>query len=93
MTDHPLTGKDIQSIWDKVGNDIVDAKDEDLDGQFIEDALIRTAYDLGADRQLEQVIDWLKAEIFDQCIWPHQIDALPRRLQNAMRPQQQEDNQ
>ena len=90
---HPLTGKDIQSIWDKVGNDIVDAKDEDLDGQFIEDALIRTAYDLGADRQLEQVIDWLKAEIFDQCIWPHQIDALPRRLQNAMRPQQQEDNQ
>ena len=90
---HPLTGKDIQSIWDKVGNAIVDAKDEDLDGQFIEDALIRTAYDLGADRQLEQVIDWLKAEIFDQCIWPHQIDALPRRLQNAMRPQQQEDNQ
>ena len=90
---HPLTGKDIQSIWDKVGNDIVDAKDEDLDGKFIEDALIRTAYDLGADRQLEQVIDWLKAEIFDQCIWPHQIDALPRRLQKAMRPQQQEDNQ
>ena len=32
MTDHPLTDKDIQSIWDKVGNDIVDAKDEDLGG-------------------------------------------------------------
>ena len=92
MTDHPLTDEMIRGIWDKVGNAIVDAKDEDLDGQFIEDALIRTAYDLGADRQLEQVIDWLKAEIFDQCIWPHQIDALPRRLQNAMRPQQQEDN-
>ena len=89
---HPLTDEMIRGIWDKVGNDIVDAKDEDLDG-FVEDALIRTAYDLGADRQLEQVIDWLKAEIFDQCIWPHQIDALPRRLQNAMRPQQQEDNQ
>ena len=41
---HPLTGKDIQSIWDKVGNDIVDAKDEDLDGKFIEDALICLLY-------------------------------------------------
>ena len=51
---HPLTDKDIQSIWDKVGNDIVDAKDEDLDG-FVEDALIRA----GADWQLEQVSKWL----------------------------------
>ena len=46
-----------------------------------------------ADWQLEQVIDWLKAEIFDRCIWPHEVDTLPRKLQNAMRPQQQDDNQ
>ena len=45
-----------------------------------------------ADWQLQQVIEWLNAAIAisDQSIWPHQIDALPRRLQKAMRPQQQQ---
>ena len=62
---HPLTGKDIQSIWDKVGNDIVDAKDEDLDG-FVEDALIRTAYDLAVEQiteQWEEVINSPRTDI------------------------------
>ena len=52
---HPLTDKDIQSIWDKVGNDIVNAKDEDLGGEFIENALIRAAYDVGYAQALEDV--------------------------------------
>ena len=50
---------------------------------------MRTAYDKGRDDQLEQVIEWLNEAIFDQCIWPHQIDALPKRLQKAMRPQEE----
>lgn len=56
MTDkqHPLTDEMIQGIWDKVGNDIVDAKDEDLDG-FVEDALMRAAYDIGYAQALEGV--------------------------------------
>ena len=77
---HPLTDKDIQSIWDKVGNDIVDAKDEDLDG-FVEDALIRA----GADWQLEQVIEWLK----DELDYRSDIDPnLLSDLKKAMRPQE-----
>ena len=62
---HPLTDEDIQSIWDKVGNDIVDAKDEDLDG-FVEDALIRTAYDLAVEQiteQWEEVINSPRTDI------------------------------
>ena len=55
---HPLTDEDIQSIWDKVGNDIVDAKDEDLDG-FVEDDLMRTAYDKGRAEMLDDVLEWL----------------------------------
>ena len=45
---HPLTDEMIQSIWDKVGNDIVNATDEEL-VQVIDpwDDLMRTAYDLG----------------------------------------------
>ena len=81
MTDHPLTDKDIQSIWDKVGNDIVDAKDEDLDG-FVEDDLIRTAYDLGADRQLEQVIKFM--EEHEQMFGGSGMIFI---LKDAMRPQ------
>ena len=78
---HPLTDKDIQSIWDKVGNDIVDAKDEDLDG-FVEDALIRA----GADWQLEQVIEWLK----DELDYRSDIDPnLLSDLKKAMRPQEE----
>ena len=81
---HPLTDKDIQSIWDKVGNDIVDAKDEDLDG-FVGDALIRA----GADWQLEQMITWLDNSdpLYSICDDPQET---AQRLKKAMRPQ--EDN-
>ena len=95
MTDHPLTDKDIQSIWDKVGNDIVDAKDEDLDG-FVEDALIRTAYDLGANQQLERVVKWIEANPIEDYVWADYTGAIVKEqefLENfkkAMRPQQQE---
>ena len=94
MTDHPLTDKDIQSIWDKVGNDIVDAKDEDLDG-FVEDALIRTAYDLGANQQLERVVKWIEANPIEDYVWADYTGAIVKEqefLENfkkAMRPQQQ----
>ena len=64
---HPLTDKDIQRIWDKIAAHhgllrIVDAEDEDL-FWFVEDALIRAAYDLGANQQLEQVLDWLNNNV------------------------------
>ena len=87
MTDHPLTDKDIQSIWDKVGNDIVDAKDEDLDG-FVEDDLMLTAYDLAVEQiteQWEEVINSNRTDI-------QMIREFDKRLK-AMRPQQQENNQ
>ena len=80
MTDHPLTYKDIQSIWDKVGNDIVDAKDEDLDG-FVEDNLMRTAYDLAVEQiteQWEEVINSPRTDI-------QMIREFDKRLR-AMRP-------
>ena len=86
MTDHPLTYKDIQSIWDKVGNDIVDAKDEDLDG-FVEDDLMRTAYDLA----IEHVF-----QLWNQCFEkPNSSRSIliefEERLQ-SLRLQQQEDD-
>ena len=84
---HPLTGKDIHSIWDKVGNAIVDAKDEDLDG-FVEDALMHTAYDLAVEQiteQWEEVINSNRTDI-------QMIREFDKRLK-AMRPQQQENNQ
>ena len=83
---HPLTDEDIHSIWDKVGNAIVNAKEEDLDGQFIEDALIRTAYDLAVEQiteQWEEVINSPRTDI-------QMIREFDKRLR-AMRPQ--EDNQ
>ena len=83
---HPLTDKDIQSICDKVGNDIVDAKDEDLDG-FVEDALIRA----GADWQLEQVIEWLEYYPIKDTLDTGGYSALIKDFKEAMRPQ--EDNQ
>ena len=91
---HPLTGKDIQSIWDKVGNDIVDAKDEDLDG-FVEDALIRTAYDLGANQQFDRGVKWIEANPIEDYVWADYTGAIVKEqefLENfkkAMRPQQQ----
>ena len=94
MTDHPLTDKDIQSIWDKVGNDIVDAKDEDLDG-FVEDALIRTAYDLGANQQFDRGVKWIEANPIEDYVWADYTGAIVKEqefLENfkkAMRPQQQ----
>ena len=63
-----------------------------LVGLFTHDDM-RVAYNKGCNDQLEKVIEWLNEAISDQCIiWPHQIDALPRRLQKAMRPQQQEES-
>ena len=85
MTNHPLTDEMIQSIWDKVGNDIVDAKDEDLDG-FVEDDLMRTAYDLAVEQiteQWEEVINSPRTDI-------QMIREFDKRLK-AMRPQQQEE--
>ena len=79
---HPLTDEDIQSIWDKVGNNIVDAKDEDLDG-FVEDDLIRTAYDLAVEQiteQWEEVINSPRTDI-------QMIREFDKRLK-AMRPQE-----
>ena len=90
MTDHPLTDKDIQSIWDKVGNDIVDAKDEDLDG-FVEDALIRAAYDKGGEDMLERVIEWLETELEYDPELANTRPYIHLDLKEAMRPQ--EDNQ
>ena len=90
MTDHPLTDKDIQSIWDKVGNDIVDAKDEDLDG-FVEDALIRAAYDKGGEDMLERVIEWLGTELEYDPELANTRPYIHLDLKEAMRPQQ-EDN-
>ena len=90
MTDHPLTDKDIQSIWDKVGNDIVDAKDEDLDG-FVEDALIRAAYDKGGEDMLERVIEWLETELEYDPELANTRPYIHLDLKEAMRPQQ-EDN-
>ena len=81
MTDHPLTDEMIRGIWDKVGNAIVDAKDEDLDGKFIEDALIRTAYDLAVEQiteQWEEVINSPRTDI-------QMIREFDKRLR-AMRP-------
>ena len=86
MTNHPLTDEMIQSIWDKVGNDILDAKNEDLDGEFIEDALIRAAYDLAVEQiteQWEEVINSPRTDI-------QMIREFDKRLK-AMRPQQQEE--
>ena len=87
---HPLTDKDIQSIWDKVGNDIVDAKDEDLDG-FVEDALIRAAYDKGGEDMLERVIEWLETELEYDPELANTRPYIHLDLKEAMRPQQ-EDN-
>ena len=88
MTDpHPLTDEMIRGIWDKVGNAIVDAKDEDLDG-FVEDALMHTAYDLAVEQiteQWEEVINSNRTDI-------QMIREFDKRLK-AMRPQQQENNQ
>ena len=84
---HPLTDEMIQSIWDKVGNDIVDAKDEDLDG-FVEDDLMRTAYDLAVEHV---------SQLWNQCFEkPNSSRSIliefEERLQ-SLRPQQQENNQ
>ena len=84
---HPLTDEMIRGIWDKVGNAIVDAKDEDLDG-FVEDALMHTAYDLAVEQiteQWEEVINSNRTDI-------QMIREFDKRLK-AMRPQQQENNQ
>ena len=86
---HPLTDKDIQSIWDKVGNDIVDAKDEDLDG-FVEDALIRAAYDKGGEDMLERVIEWLETELEYDPELANTRPYIHLDLKEAMRPQQED---
>ena len=91
---HPLTDEMIQSIWDKVGNDIVNAKDEDL-VEILDpwDNLMRTAYDKGAADRLEQVIEWLDAIIFENffedSLWSEDLACVPRRLREAMRPQEE----
>ena len=91
---HPLTDKDIQSIWDKVGNDIVNAKDEDLGGGFVEDDLMRTAYDLAIEH-VKNVIE-LKLEALDgewrldQYETSVAIEDFCKELIQTMRPQ--EDN-
>ena len=67
-----------------------------LVGGFVEDDLMRTAYDLGADRQLEQVIDELNKMIFEEKLFfedsflSSAIDCLPRRLREAMRPEEED---
>ena len=89
---HPLTDEMIQSIWDKVGNDIVDAKDEDLDG-FVEDDLMRTAWDL-AIAHVENVIE-LKLEALsgewrlDQYETSVAIEDFCKELVQTMRPQEE----
>ena len=87
MTNHPLTDDIIESIWNKVGNDIVNTEERDLD-KFVQNSLMRNAYDKGAADRLEQVIEWLK----DELDYRSDIDPnLLSDLKQAMRPQ--EDNQ
>ena len=91
---HPLTGKDIQSIWDKVGNDIVDAKDEDLNKRFVENTLIRAVYDLA----IEHYSKWIYENGDEYVIqnYEHNIktdlETIVADFKQAMRPQQQENN-
>ena len=64
MTNHPLTDDIIESIWNKVGNDIVNTEERDLD-KFVQNSLMRNAYDKGAADRLEQVIEWIYANLVD----------------------------
>ena len=64
MTNHPLTDEIIESIWNKVGNDIVNTEERDLD-KFVQNSLMRNAYDKGAADRLEQVIEWIYANLVD----------------------------
>jgi hypothetical protein len=80
MTNHPLTDKKLKELfWDHAVNTGWDECDWTSDG-------MRAAYDLGADRQLEQVIDWIEEYLTAG-------DVISESLIEAMRPQQQENNQ
>ena len=90
MTDHPLTDEMIRGIWDKVGNAIVDAKDEDLDGKFIEDALIRAAYDLA----VEHMSQWIEENGYEYVAYDDyygcqsNFSQMITDFKKAMRPQE-----
>ena len=77
MTDHPLTDEMIDVLWDKTRASKIDW-DEPIDSE-----VIRAAYDLGADQQLEQVIDWIETYLTAG-------DVISESLKKAMRPQEEE---
>ena len=86
MTDHPLTEQQCELL----------SRQPWLDPEVDVEATIhdmRAAYDKGADRQLEQVIEWIKEcpsydlDFYSEC------RRMIADLKDAMRPQQQEDNQ
>ena len=86
---HPLTDEMIQSIWDKVGNDIVNSTDEEL-AEIIDpwDDLMRTAYDLAIDRMSQ----WLEENAYEYVAYDDfygcqiNISQMITDFKNAMRP-------
>lgn len=83
MTDHPLTDEMCENIapmaqW--VG---------DIGDTIFRHCDMRAAYDKGAADKLEQVVKWLKATKSTVKLCP---SVLAVQLEQAMRPQQQEDS-
>ena len=64
MTDHPLTDEMIDVLWDKTRASKIDW-DEPIDSE-----VIRAAYDLGADQQLEQVKKKVETKLSEWRRWP-----------------------
>ena len=76
MNDHPLTDDIIWSMWSEGDRTAL-----------AEEKLARAAYDKGRDDQLEQALHWLRTTQ-----WYLNPSTLADLLEEAMRPQQQENN-
>jgi hypothetical protein len=86
MTDHPLTDEIIEKIAANI-------RHYDYSVPIIFKCDMRAA----ADWQLEQVIKWIKSELGRDCYldhYGHEVDVeyVLEDLEEAMRPQQQENN-
>ena len=90
---HPLLPTQEQLVkWD---SEYFDEEGENGERQSFDSMMIK-AFQAGADQQLEQVIEWLKANPIEDYVWADYTGAIVKEqefLENfkkAMRPQQED---
>ena len=83
MTEHPLTDDVLKQIGCENPLELPCLSISGRVRVFGTQAM-RTAYDLGRDEQLEQVIEWFNETIFERSL--HEAVDIPEELAQAMRP-------